>query len=256
MQAEIRAVIADDEPLARMRLRRLCERAGDVAVVAEAADGDQALARVAELRPHLLFLDMQMPGKSGISVGQALEREGRPLLVFVTAYREYAVGAFAVDALDYLLKPFDKDRFEVTLARVRERLAARYEPNLAGDEGAPLRRGARSPQLERLAVRSGSRTRFIELGDVDCVTAEGNYVCVHTGDKSYLLRETMNVMETRLDAAVFVRVHRSTIVRIDRIEEIEPVASGEYVLRLCGGKTVASARSYRQHLLGALGLTR
>jgi two-component system LytT family response regulator len=241
MTVEIRAVIADDEPLARMRLRRLCERADNVSVVAEASDGDEALARVAELRPQLLFLDMQMPGRDGLAVGRALPPEARPLIVFVTAYREYAVGAFAVEALDYLLKPFDSERFEVTLARARERVAqGRGVQNVAA----------------RIAVRSGLRTRFLDVDDVDYVAADGNYVSVHVGERSCLVRETMNAMETRLDPGVFVRVHRSTIVRIDRIAEIEPVASGDYVIRLKDGTTVAAARSYRRRLLAALGVQR
>lgn len=238
MHPEIRAVIADDEALARMRLRRLCELSPGVEVVAEAEDGDAALRCTAEHRPDLLFLDVAMPGKNGLSVAEELDPAARPLLVYVTAYSEYAVSAFQVAALDYLLKPFDKERFEQTIARVRSAVSA----------GAP--------RLDRLAVKSGSTTRFLELKDVDCVTAEGNYVSVQSGDKSYLVRETMSAMEASLDPSSFVRVHRSAIVRIDRIDEIEPVASGEYVLRLRGGKTIASARTYRQRLLQALGLRR
>jgi len=254
MQTEIRAVIADDEPLARMRLRRLCERAGDVTVVGEATDGDEALARVAELRPELLFLDMQMPGRSGLAVGQALGGDERPLVVFVTAYQEYAVGAFAVDAVDYLLKPFDRERFEMTLKRVRERLASRPEgPSLRdGEPDAPPVAPAKA--ATRLAVRSGLSTRFVDVKDVDYLAAEGNYVALHVGELSFLVRETMSAMEAKLDPATFVRVHRSSIVRIDRIEEIEPVASGDYVLRLRSGKTVAAARSYRLRLFRVLGL--
>jgi two-component system LytT family response regulator len=253
--AEIRAVIADDEPLARLRLSHLCARAGDVSVVAEATNGDEALAKVNELEPHLLFLDMQMPGRDGLSVGASLRRARRPLVVYVTAYAEYAVSAFAVDAVDYLLKPFDKGRFEITLARVRERLAAAP----AQDSNTPsslARPSPVAPAAERLAVRSGWRTRFIDVNDVDYVAAEGNYVAVHVGDKSFLLRETMSAMEKRLEAAGFVRVHRSSLVRIDRIDEIEPIASGDYVLRLKGGQTVAVTRSYRRRLLAALGLDR
>jgi len=258
MPAEIRAVIADDEPLARMRLRHLCQRAGDVSVVAEATDGDEALAKVSELEPQLLFLDMQMPGRHGLSVAESLGGARRPLLVYVTAYAEYAVAAFAVDAVDYLLKPFDKDRFEAALARVRERLggAALQGLNAAIAPGLLSRSAPLSPAAARLAVRSGWRTRFIDVKDVDYVAAEGNYVAVHVGDQSFLLRETMSTMETRLEAAGFVRVHRSSLVRIDCIAEIEPMASGDYVLRLRGGKTIAAARSYRQRLLSALGLER
>jgi two-component system LytT family response regulator len=266
VQPEIRAVIADDEALARMRLRRLCELSPGVSVVAEAEDGDAALRCAAEHRPDLLFLDVSMPGKNGLSVAAELDPAARPLLVYVTAYREYAVSAFEVQALDYLLKPFDKERFAETIARVRARLGS---PGASGSEAtadgaAPLTSATRGiaapsanvPRLERLAVKAGSTTRFLELRDVDCVTAEGNYVSVQSGDKSYLVRETMNAMEASLDPGSFVRVHRSAIVRIDRIDEIEPVASGEYVLRLRGGKTIAAARTYRQRLLHALGIGR
>jgi two-component system, LytTR family, response regulator len=171
-----------------------------------------------------------------------------------------------VAALDYLLKPFDKERFAETIARVRARLTARdvsgAEATSNGDAALLSERGgvdalsSSGARPERLAVKAGSTTRFIELKDVDCVTAEGNYVSVQSGDKSYLVRDTMNAMEASLDPSSFVRVHRSAIVRIDRIDEIEPVASGEYVLRLRGGKTIAAARTYRQRLLHALGLRR
>lgn len=268
MQPEIRAVIADDEALARLRLSRLCALSGGIDVVAEAKDGDEAIQCVAEHRPQLLFLDVEMPGKNGLSVAEGLDPRARPLVVFVTAYRDYAVGAFAVRALDYLLKPFDKERFAATIARVREELAmeARHGDRARGDDlrgpGSHGQSGdAGAPRIapravERLAVKNGSTTRFVELKDVDCVTAEGNYVSVQCGDQSYLVRETMSAMETTLDPASFVRVHRSAIVRIDRIDEIQPVASGEYVLRMRGGKTIAAARTYRQRLLRALGLRR
>jgi two-component system LytT family response regulator len=259
VQPEIRAVIADDEALARLRLARLCALSGGIDVVAEAKDGDEARKCVAEHRPDLLFLDVEMPGQSGLSVAEGLDPRARPLVVFVTAYRDYAVGAFAVGALDYLLKPFDKERFAETIARARERLAVDARDvslhEESGETRAPHRESALRA-IDRLAVKSGPVTRFIELKDVDCVTAEGNYVSVQCGERSYLVRETMNAMETSLDPASFVRVHRSAIVRIDRIAEIEPIASGEYVLRLRGGKTIAAARTYRLRLLHALGLQR
>ena len=238
MPGEIRAIIADDEPLARRRLRRLCEREGDVRVIAEACDGAEAQALVADHRPDLLFLDVQMPEPNGLAVLESLDRERPPMVVLVTAHRDHAVEAFALDAVDYLLKPFDAERFRGTIERVRERQRAR-----------PAMRPA-----ARIPVRDGVRVHFVETTDLEYVTAEGNYVTLHAGGRESLLRETLAAMEARLDPGAFVRVHRSTIVRIDRVVEIESVASGEYVLTLRGGATVTSGRSYRQAVASAFHL--
>jgi two-component system LytT family response regulator len=247
MPSEIRVIIADDEPLARQRLRHLCARESDIAVVGEAGDGAQAEALVDEHQPDLLFLDVQMPEPGGLTVAARARARGgdrAPLVVLVTAYREHAVEAFDLDAVDYLVKPFDVDRFHAAIDRVRERLAAR-----ASSEG-----GARPRAIERIPVRSGLRIRFVEMKDLDYITAEGNYVTLHAGGHESLIRETLVAMEKRLDPEAFVRVHRSTIVRIDRVEEIEPLASGEFVLKLRGGVTLTSGRSFRQTLVSAFGI--
>jgi two-component system LytT family response regulator len=243
MQTEIRVVIVDDEALARRRLRRLCEAAPDLKVVAEAVDGVAALAELATHRPDLVFLDVQMPEPSGFRLLERLGPERPPSVVFVTAHSEHAVQAFAEDAVDYLLKPFDAERFEQTLRRVRTRLAV------------PTGRASAGPEIpSRLPVRVGQSIRFVDLAELVSVEAEGNYVTLRTASGSHLVRETMCGMEAQLDPALFLRVHRRVIVRLDTIEEMQGLPGGECVLRLRDGTTMTSGRTYRARLVRALGL--
>lgn len=248
----LRAIVVDDEPLARARLCRLLERSGDASVIAECADGRSAIDRVRALRPDIVFLDVQMPELDGFGVLAALEPDAAPVIVFVTAFDRYAVRAFDAHAVDYLLKPFDAARLERALVRVRKRLSGEaIGPHLAhvlAALGAPARR-------ERLAVPVGDRTLFVELREIDYLEAEGNYVAVHIGNRSHLVRETLATMEARLDAAAFLRIHRSRIVRLDRIRAIEPLFHGEYLLTLEGGGQVSSSRSYRNAVRAALGVS-
>ncbi|CAN5885193.1 LytTR family DNA-binding domain-containing protein [soil metagenome] len=253
----IRAVIADDEPPARRRIHALLDREPDIEVVAECRDGREAIATVREAAPDLLFLDIQMPEASGFEVLAALEPERMPAVIFVTAYDEFALKAFEVHALDYLLKPFDRERFQTALSRARAQLQ-RQRVGDADSRVLALLDDLRGPQQhfpQRIPVKSGGRVRFVEVEEIEYFEAEGNYVRVHAGGRSYLLREPLSALEARLDPRRFLRIHRGIIVQIPRIQELEPLFKGEYVVTLRGGAKVRSSRRYRSRLHEVLGMT-
>jgi two-component system LytT family response regulator len=250
---KIRTLIVDDEPLARQRLRRLLEADADIAILGECSDGQTAVTELRDLRPDLVFLDVQMPVLDGFGVIQALAGTALPVVIFVTAHDRYALKAFEVHALDYLLKPFDKARFAAALdrakAQVRQGSAAALNERLAEMlQSAPGRRGP-----ERLMVKSGGRIYFVRIEDIDWIEAAGNYVRLHVANEDHLLRETLSALEKRLDPARFVRIHRSTIVNLDRIREIQPAFHGDYVIVLQDGKELALSRSCRDRLEESLG---
>jgi two-component system LytT family response regulator len=243
-------VIVDDEPLARERLRDLLAGHPRYDLAAEAGDGAEALATIVELRPALVFLDVQMPELDGFGVLEALASDPLPAIVFVTAYDEYAVRAFEVNAVDYLLKPVEPARFAAAMARVDARLAGGGGP-AASD--ATLRalldqlRGDRR-YATRFVVRRDGRIVFVRASEVDWIEAAGNYAELHVAGRTLPLRETMKSLEARLDPDVFVRVHRSAIVNLDRVAAMEPYFHGEYVLKLRDGGTLTSSRAYSARL--------
>jgi two-component system, LytTR family, response regulator len=250
----IRTLIVDDEPLARLRVRELLAEEADVEIVGEAQDGPTAVALVRELTPDLLFLDVQMPELDGFGVLEQVGHRRIPALVFVTAYDRFALRAFEAHALDYLLKPFDDQRFAAALQRVREQLRNRSADELerrVRDLLADVRGGASHP--ERLAVQSGSRSVLVPVSEIAWFEAEGKYVRLHAGERTYLLRDSMRRLESVLDPRQFLRIHRSIIVNVERIREVEAYFRGEYILFLRDGTQLRSGRSYRravQRLLG------
>jgi two-component system LytT family response regulator len=252
----LRVLIVDDEPPARAKLRMLLAGAGDIEVVGECGDGLSALRVVRERSPDLVFLDVQMPGLDGFGVLDALTGERTPKVVFVTAFDQYALKAFEVHALDYLLKPFDRERFERTLTRARAEVERDRNAgaNRAGDrfEGllSELRRDGKV--LERIVVRDRGRIAFVRPDDIDWVEAAGNYVAIHCGSEQHLLRETMKGMEVRLDQVRFVRVHRSKMVNVDRIKTMVPTEHGEFVLTLAGGRQLQTGRGFTDRLRSRL----
>ncbi|MFT3765061.1 MAG: LytTR family DNA-binding domain-containing protein [Minicystis sp.] len=254
MSARLRTLVVDDEPLARARLCRLLERAPDIDVVAQCGDGHAAITTIRAERPDVLFLDVQMPEIDGFAVLAALGPEVVPALIFVTAFDRYAVRAFDATAVDYLLKPFDAARLDRAVDRARRQVATRTLAPLAPRLEALLAAVQAPRPPERLALPVGERTEFVDLTEVECVEAEGNYVAVRAGGRSYLVRDTLGAMEARLSPRQFVRIHRSRIVRIDRVRAVEPLFHGEYRLTLDSGLTLTSARSYRDALRVALGL--
>jgi two-component system LytT family response regulator len=252
----LRTVVVDDESWARQRLVSLLRSAPDVDVVAECENGRDAIERIIELEPDLVLLDVQMPEIDGFDVVAALGPERMPSVVFATAFEEYAVRAFEAEAIDYLLKPFDEERLLRALARVRAQdgrgRGAEVERRLRRlVEGLPDGRR----YLRRLVVRTGERILFLRVAEVDWLEAQDNYVAVHAGAAIHLLRVTLNGLESRLDPADFVRVHRSTIVNLDRVRELSPWARGDLALVLKDGTRLTVGRAYRARLAGLLSNT-
>jgi two-component system LytT family response regulator len=251
---QIRVLLVDDEPLAREMIREMLEDDRDVEIIGECVNGAEAVAAIGELTPDLLFLDVQMPEASGFEVLETLKNGDMPHVIFVTAYDQYAVRAFEVHALDYLLKPFDRERFEASWQRAKEQILK--DKNGRRDERIltlleELKAG--SKYLERLVIKSGGRVFFLEACDIDWIEAEGNYVSVHSGKKSHLLRETISSLETQLDPKKFRRIHRSAIVQLDKIKELQPWFHGEYRIILHSGAQLMLSRNYRENLQEALG---
>lgn len=253
----IRVLIVDDEPAARSRIRRLLKDEPDVDVVGESSDGASAVSAVASLKPDVLFLDIQMPESDGFDVLERLPSDKRPLVVFVTAYDQYALKAFEVHALDYLLKPFDAERFRASFTRVRDRLAhdQRTDVRLVRSLIDEIRAGRADLErlvkgeprhLERIMVRSSGKITFVKVADLDWLEASGNYVRLHTARGSHLIRETLSNLESRLDPHQFVRIHRSTIVNLDRVKEMQPWFSGDYLVILHSGVKLKLSRSFRE----------
>jgi two-component system LytT family response regulator len=245
--ARLRVLVADDEPMARTRLRRLLERDGGIDVVAECGDGDAALAALQGVQPDLAFLDIRMPALDGFQVLERIDR-ARTQVVFVTAHAGHAVRAFDERATDYLLKPLTEARLQASLRRVREARAA-----AAAATGA-VAATTESAYPRRIAVPCAGRMHLLTVADIDLVSAQANYVRLRVGEREYLLRESLGGLLARLDPRLFVHVHRSHVVRIDAVRDIETLESGQYLLRLHNGERVATGRSYRPRLREALGL--
>jgi len=252
--SKIRTMVVDDEPVARERMIGLLQQEKDIELVGECADGQQAINAIQAQHPDLVFLDVQMPACDGFGVIEQVGAERMPAVVFVTAYDEYALKAFEVHAIDYLLKPFGRDRFQQTLQHAREHLERRR----AGDLGRRLLALVQDlkpepTKLDRLVVKSGGRVFFLRTDEIDWIEAAGNYVRLHLSEDSHLFRETMNNMEARLDVRRFVRIHRSRIVNTDRIKELQPWFNGEYVVVLQNGTRLTLSRGYREKLQERLG---
>jgi len=251
---KIRTLVVDDEPMARERILGLLAQETDVEVVGQCADGVQAVNAIQQLSPELVFLDVQMPAVDGFGVIRQVGPEKMPMVVFVTAYDEYALQAFEVHALDYLLKPFGRDRLQQCLDHARhQRDRAR-----AGELGKSLMALVQDfkpeqKKQDRLVVKSGGRVFFVRTDDIDWIEASGNYVRLHLKEQSFLFRETMNQMESRLDPQRFFRIHRSRIVNTERIKELQPWFNGEYVVVLHNGAQLRLSRSYREKLEERLG---
>ena len=245
----IRAVIVDDEPLAREGVRLHLEAESDIEVVGEAGTGEEAVTLIETLRPDLLFLDVQMPGLDGFGVLDAVGPVHMPVTIFTTAYDEFALRAFDAHAIDYILKPYDAQRFHSATERARMQLTGRRKAHMDDRLDSLLDElRSRNQYLERLVVRSGGRILILRVGEIDWIEAASNYVRLHAGGREYLLRETMTALEAKLDPMEFVRIHRSTIVRVDRIRELEPLFQGDYVVVLDDSTRLTSSRGYRERL--------
>lgn len=260
----IRILIADDEPLARQRLEDLLRHEPGVEIVGTAADGASAIEGIRQLRPDLVFLDVQMPGGTGLDVVRAIGSDEMPATIFVTAFDQYALSAFDVAAVDYLVKPFDDERFEQAFRRARrllelegmERLRRRLLAVLQApdSEAAPPPGQPEGGYLERIAVEMRGKVRVVPVAQIDYITASGPYAELHVGERTYVIREAMQMLEDRLDPAHFLRVHRSAIVRIDLVETLFKGAGGDYEVQLRSGVRLRVSRSRREELERRLGM--
>lgn len=260
----LRALIVDDEPLARERLCELLADADGVSVVGTAVDGPAAVDALREHAPDLVFLDVQMPGMSGIDVIETIGQAQMPVTIFVTAYDQYAIKAFDLAAVDYLLKPFDDERFEEALRRAREHVANRDDDaiserllHLLRARDSSLLEEAEAhdePYLERIAVQGRGKARIVPVNALTHITADGSYAELHTGEDTYVIRERMKTLAARLDPSAFMRVHRSAIVRLDEIELILRGGGGNYAVRLRDGTRVSVSRSRIGELQDRLGV--
>jgi two-component system LytT family response regulator len=240
--AELRVLVVDDEPLVREGIRVLLEREVDVRMLGEARNGEEAVERIRELRPDLVFLDVRMPGMDGLAVVASLEPEERPAIVFVTAHGEYATQAFDMHAVDYLLKPFDAERFATALRRARARMVEGKVDRLEGLL-ATLRPAPAYP--ERLLLKHAGTVVVVPAHEIDWVEAADNYVNVHARTGRYIVREPLKQIEAKLDPARFAKAHRSAIVNLSRVKSLEPLTAGEYIITLTTGTRLTLSRGCR-----------
>jgi two-component system LytT family response regulator len=245
----LRILVVDDEPLAREGIRMLLAGDPDVGAIDEARNGREAVEAIRRGCPDLVFLDIQMPEMDGFEVVRAIGADRMPAVVFVTAHDDHAIQAFEINAVDYLLKPVGQDRFRKALARAKESIRSKSSGH-SDQQILSLLEAMTSPRqyLKRLAVRTAAKTRLIEVADIDWIGAAENYVELHAGVTSYLVHVPMNTIERRLDPNLFLRIHRSVIVNVTRIREMEPVSHGEYVVTLDGGVRLQSGRAYSDSL--------
>jgi two-component system LytT family response regulator len=242
----LRALVVDDEELPRQAVRDLVARHPALALVGEATDGREALDAIVTHRPDLVFLDIQMPELDGFQVVAALDDDALPAIVFVTAYDAFAIKAFEVNAIDYLMKPVTPERFAAAVSRVQSRLG---EGRSARDSIREMLDEVEQPsRASRFVARRGQKHYFVRVADIDWIEADGNYLRLVTGDTSHLIRETMKGVEERLDPAQFVRVHRSAIVAIDRIKSIEAREHGDYTVTMASGARLESSRGYSDRI--------
>jgi len=249
MAVEMRVVIVDDEPIAREGVRTQLLREPEVEIVAECGDGLEAVETIRELSPDLVFLDVQMPGMDGFEVVQTLGVEAMPAVVFVTAYDKYALQAFEVNAVDYLLKPFDSERFQKAFQRARLEIQRKTAETINEKLVALLESmRPRHRYLERLVVKSGGRIFFLPVSEIDWIESADNYVNLHSGRESHLIRETLTSLETKLNPEEFLRIRHSAIVNVKKIKELHPLFKGEYEIVLHNGVKLTSSRRYRGRL--------
>ena len=244
----IRVLIVDDEQLARKRVADLLQQDSEVQIVGQVGNGTEALQVMQQETPDLVFLDVQMPESDGFELLEAVGSEAMPAVILVTAYDKYALRAFDIQAVDYLLKPFSESRFRQALERAKEQIS-KTQQNLPADPRVP-RNGATNGKKysSRLVIKSGGKVLFIRTSEIDYVEAAGNYLSIVVGKESHLIRDTMQNFETRLDPEHFIRIHRSTLVNIDRVRELQPLFGGEYAVLLRDGRQLTLSRTYRTRL--------
>lgn len=250
----IKTLIVDDEPLARKRIKQLLANEPDIEVIGECGDGKSALAALRDLQPDLVFLDVEMPGATGVEVLEKSEPDASPAVIFVTAYDEYTIKAFDFHAVDYLLKPYSEDRFREAVRRAKLQIGQKNKRVLTERfadlfDYLKLNRN----HLERLIVGANNRLVALAVDEIDWIEAYGNYLKIHYKGKSFLLRETLNDLSAKLDSRKFVRIHRSTLVNLNRIKEFQPMFGGQYTVVLRDGTELTLSRSYREKVMSRFG---
>lgn len=247
---KIKTLIVDDEPIARDRVRRMLREEGDIEIIGESGNGAETVVFINEHAPDLVFLDIQMPEMNGFEVLESIDSEKIPAVIFVTAFDQYAIHAFDVHALDYLLKPFTHRRFRQAVARVRDQFESAKFGKI-DERLVSLLSDLKTNKkyLERLVVKSAGRIFFLRIDEIDWIEAAGNYAKLHVGREGHMIRETMNGLEAKLNPEKFLRIHRSTLVNIDRIKELHPLFSGDYSVMLKNGTELNLSRNYRDRLL-------
>lgn len=250
---KIRALIIEDEPVARKRMKRLLAGDSEIEIIGECADGREAVAAIQKLKPDLIFLDIQIPEFDGFDVLKAIKSEQMPFVIFVTAFDKYAIKAFEFHALDYLLKPFEPERLQSSLDRVKKQIQQKNNGDLENRLRSLLEDVKSEPKYqERLAIKSGGDILFLKTDEIDWIEPAGNYLRLHVGKESHLLRETLGGLESRLDPKKFVRIQRSIIVNATRIKKLHPLFRGEYVVVLQNGIRLTTTQGYRDKLSGLI----
>ncbi|MBX7173009.1 MAG: response regulator [Pyrinomonadaceae bacterium] len=250
MSNKIKVLIIDDEPLARRGICQLLENETDFIIAGEASNGHEALSAIKKLSPNLIFLDINMPLVDGFSLVEKIEAKSLPEIVFVTAYDEHAIRAFEAGAIDYVLKPINEERFQKTLERIRYRIFS-GENNSLENKVNDLLNILKIPQmsyLQRITVKENGRIRFLEVEKIDWISSLGNYVEIHLGHEKFILRETMDGLEKKLNPNDFLRIRRSKIVKISQVKEMQPLFNGEFNIVLLDGTELISSRRYRKNL--------
>ena len=246
----IRTLVVDDEPFARKKLHTLLQDEPDFEIVGDAGNGKEAIELIRAQKPDLMFLDIQMPEMDGFQTLETLGEDERPAIVFVTAFDQFALRAFELHALDYLLKPFDHERLQKTLNRVRRQFRDESSEEINAKLNLLLSHLKEKPKyLQRLMIKASGNIYFLKTDEIDWIEAAGNYVTLYTGKKTHLLRETMTSLTEKLDPEQFVRIHRSQIVNIDRIQKLQTDLHGDYVIKMHTGKELTLTRTYRDSLL-------
>ena len=252
-KSEIKVLIVDDELLGRKRIRSLLGEHADVKIVGECANGSEAVEAIRNLKPELVFLDVQMPETDGFGVVETVGAENMPPVIFVTAYDKYAVPAFEINAVDYLLKPFDEERFEKALDRAKRGLRNQEPTEIKENLRKLLTEVKSEPKyLKRIPVKSAGGTTLVLTEEIDWISAAGHYLELHTGNETHLIREKLSVIETKLDPQNFVRIHRSTIVNLDRIKSLHPMFNGDQLVVLKNGRELNLSRNYYDKLMTRL----
>ena len=248
----MKVLIVDDEPLARRGVRVCLNKAPEIEIVGECSSGQEALRCIPELRPDLVFLDIQMPGMTGFDVATRIDAEAAPLIIFLTAYDEFALRAFSIHAVDYILKPIHDARFAEALQIARQRLLDRQARSLMGNIQLMLKEQPRSAEqqgyLDRIQVKTGSKSLFIPIEAVEWIEAAGDYVALHVGKSTHLIRETLDGFERQIDPAKFVRIHRSTIIARKQIKQLRSLPSRDAAVLLEDGTELRASRRYRARI--------